>query len=359
MVDKSVLDEYLPEWLRPVTVSLTAEQMSARRRAVVDLSGSISRERAFVLVASAYGRIGEGREWIEDAIREQDSTFSPHGQDSLIKHVAAAVCAAILASSNSSARRFIALLAQSATFAGLTPVLDALPSLAQGAVEVTFRADRRRSPKMQGIVSAAQKTIKEAGSTEAPAIQNWDVISKHFTQRDKALVGLARRVEDLVDMFKARQDLSDEELDVLWWSYANRSTTLDKPWHEIEPPEHRGLLSAGELLAATRQRGMSVTSKGLLALALGDRAQDSTTFGRLATSAAELDSAIDDGARRSLLLPLTSLASIVREFGSQDDTWKTVSHRTLSLDADSACLLVDGATQWLRELEIRLSDVGG
>jgi hypothetical protein len=351
VAEHQILDKHLAEWLAPVTVSLTAEELAQRRAAVVAIATDVSSVRAEVAVRASYGDLEAGREWLCETVRATDSTFVLDGKDALLSHLAAAGIATALTHSNDN-RRLLALLVQSAEFAGMKPSIGALSALADDAAQEVSRAGRQRNAPSTSLGTAVAKILKDAGSTAGADIQDWDVVSTHLGARDKALQEIAKQADQLATQVANRLDLADEEMDILWWSYSARSSSLGETWSDIKPPERRAVIAAAELRELARKSPSLPGCRSLLALALGNDAREATSIGDLAGAVVDADLLKQSGVR-SPLLPIASCADARLEMGGDDDTWVKVVERTARVDATRSCSFLEGAEQWMRETEIR------
>lgn len=340
------LDAVIADWLRPVAVSLSADDIARYRAMTARVKANLTKTTAFHVVGVGYRlTTPSGYQWFCGNLREVDPEFVSAGQDELVTRLA---CCSIYSALDHDDAPLLALLGGSARFIGGSAAAPELDNAVENALQEAS-ADARRRPTWTALVprfDAMMKRELRQATDSKPAETEED--------RQASLLRLiAQAVDDLASQVAEHASIVDEEYDALWWSYTQRSTTAGTPWRDVSPPARRVVLAAAEL---SERVGIVPAPpqivRGLLGLALGDSVATDVTLRDVALAAASESIGVPEAVDR--LLPVSSAVAKIAELGSDSTTWSDVLAKSgdLKLDVGAESSALDAAVQIFRELEI-------
>ena len=309
----TVLDERFAHWVQDVELESGSERFTALRHAAESLPGGLTPAAAFELVGYAVGRnSATAFESVRAAVSRSDPTFAAAATDLEPRMVAAAALARVLEEDDDDTAAVVAEAVLSAEFAGLASPLAELPALARASLAERFRDLRNRVE----IPRARLETIFEdrdfAPSDPRPGEQVALLLgaTKTLAEEFTSMLGA------LGQRFETRLDAADEELEVLWWAFAQHSMQNGTHWRDLDAPQV--LLRSGlELADRHRFHAEIPTAREILQRVLGPLAAEEYAVAEVVTSAAEQVGV--DTARPSPLLPiLTSCAEYLAFKGAED-----------------------------------------
>jgi hypothetical protein len=329
LTQERVLED-LPRLLAPVMLepneALVALRASAIQKLVED------EVEPFALVTVAFGRgTDDERRMVSDVVQAFDPTHSVKDVV-LIDHIAAASLLYAFAGGGAYPT-LLAMLVESAAFAGWTPVIT---EVAPRATEFSFASSR----------SARSRTeLKKQPATR--------LATEDLQEAVKAINAGSRRVEDFVGVLSRRIEAMDEELNVLWWSRSERTRTTNDDW-DMLTPIGRQVAAALDLASLTTLPGPAAPSM------LGVLAEKAFAKKAKADQVSVLDFAVESkdrvgaelgGAPGSPLLPLLTAAVTAKSYESEVASIPGVL-RIARIDPEALRPLQDVGAQVLRELLI-------
>lgn len=339
-------DKTLSEWLRPVTATLTGDDVKEYQEAITLIAAQLSAESCFDLVELACG-VGsaEANEWILDLARSKKGDIPLADNAALLARLACG--AAVRALGGNSYATPLGLVVESAGYVGLKPVVEELAEFAEKALADAATISRIR-PEPWEPVSAVVAAELESPTTETDPETNE---AREVDVRGAAIRRLAEAVDSLGSRTDDRFRSIDEEYDALWWSFTNRSTGTDQPWSKVEPLARRVVLVASELGDRITRVPSPPIVGGLMATALDDKSASDVSLAEVAIAAAD-EGRFPGTTRSARLLPIESTVAEIRRIGAEDGTFKETLKKTLTLDASRTTSALDAARQLRREEEI-------
>jgi hypothetical protein len=337
----TVLAERFPRWVESVELLPASARFTALREAAESIGAGLEPAAVLDLVGYAVGGDGDASfARVRDAVSANDPSFAAAAAD-LEPHLVATAAVARALENDDDTAAIVAGAVLSAEFAGLhSPVLE-LPQLARASQARRFGRLRERVampalefehlvsdlPDVDDRLLAEEAVERLASATKALAEQLTNVLG-----------GLAQR-------FETRLDACDEELDVLWWTFA--ATGRDSAGAAIDSFTPDALVRAGrELADRHRFKAEIPTAREILRRVLGPHADEQFVLADVIASA--VGRVHLDAATPGPLLPiLTANAACVALRG--ENGWASSTARygvdpTITRRGDEI------ATQTLREL---------
>jgi GTPase-associated system helical domain len=309
----TVLDERFAHWVQDVELESGSERFTALRQAAESLAGGLTLAAAFDLVGYAVGRNSASAfEAVRAAVSQSDPTFAAAAVDLEPRLVATAALARILEDDDDTAA-FVAEAVLSAEFAGLDSPVPELPALARAMLSERFRDLRNRVE----VPSASLETIFDdpglAGGRDPLPAERLDLLldaTRTLAEQLTSMLGtLGRR-------FETRLDAADEELEVLWWAFAQHSTQNGNQWRDLDAA--KVLLRSGLELADRHRFNAEIpTAREILGRVLGPLAADEYSLAEVVSGAAE-QVAVDTVTPGPLLPILTSCAEYLAFKGADE-----------------------------------------
>jgi hypothetical protein len=331
--------ETLAVWLRDVVATVPDADTIKAFHAAVALGAKCGASEILDVVALAHRAAGKDKvEWFAELARSKDAPIPTVGNETLVVRLAAASTVR-LATSGGEAAIVAGLATQSAAFLGLTPDLPEVTSFADDAIVKAGDAVRARTlsyeataPKVPGWVD--QAVAAPAEGTQPSARPEWEAPA----------VAVAKQLDALAVEIRERFALLEEEYNLLWWSHAGRSLTVDAAWDEVAPPARRVALVGRELGGLTRIPATAMVD-GLAAVALGDVAAKQLA---LADVVAVWGADLALAGVEHTLLPISTAVTQANLY-NEDDTWKTVVKKIHGIDVAMKQPAVAIARQLIRE----------
>ena len=348
-MSEDVLHE-LPKWLQRVVVDLDVETLERRQEAVKSLAAGGYDLHDLVLAAHEQFVDGSLAELGRAAV-DADPALVIEDKPALVATLAAAAVAMLLAEPSDRATQ-LALLVSSAEFLGLTPAIPELPTTARRVESERSEAGRER-PTMPDLHSAVKRLLRETLPTpSAEAAESEQPTPDTVGARDQALQATAKRCEDLLEYFERRLRLVDEEIDVLWWSKANRSSIAGDAWANLNGAK-RVTLAALELSQLLSTTPAPPSAPALLSDAVATGKGKDVSVENVALELSEAEGDRVAGYSRRRLLPITSYTALLREVGEDKAGALALGRQVLKLDGEMTRGVVETSVQLLRELMLR------
>ncbi len=312
-------------WLRPASIRVTQEILTARIAAIEALAESTPTQ---ALVAAAHGLTTvEGTAAVETKLAEADPTFVFGESDLLVSVVAGAAVMAMLRADRPSVQ--VAHLVHSARFRGLTESVTGLGLEADRLIDRMSRSVRTRQPVK---LSAGKKAnVEEPELADAAAAINASV----------------KRTDDLVGLVNRRLAQADEEIDVLWWGRSQTSYSSGEPWAKMDPAIRAitaGIELHGLIIFDPPFQGVFSVLRDTLGEL--DGTAELIALGVIASQTSVASNSVGP------LLPISSAAQKIVELGGDKKTASSVLKHE-GFNPKLAISLRDVAAQVLREFAIK------
>jgi len=342
------------------------EDNIARWMHEVELTPGSDRQQAIVDAAAAYAPTAKAAELpdmvllahavpadgafgpLSEAINAKDPTFGST-IDELETHLSAAVFVAKVMSRNNLAATNTAFLVLNAAASGLTPTIADLPGLAEDT--------RRRRGEFVRSRGAIKSTFDAAGIFDAVPAWNQDgaqVWHQEIRLLREATVGavdgISKALETLTNRLSTRIGAADEELDLLWWCFSERSDVLNQRWATVTSSGLAAVVAAIEMHRQLKFPAEPQSAAALLARVLGNHAGKPVKLQSAVNDArkAEVTVTMDDGHQ---LLPVLSSVH-EHEALNGNAAWKSSVQERWSIDPGRIWNALDLASECLRELMI-------
>ena len=283
----TVLDERFAHWVQDVELESGSERFTALRQAAESLADGLTPAAAFDLAGYAVGHnSATAFEAVRAAVSQNDPRFAAAAVDLEPRLVASAALARTLEDHDDTAA-LVAEAVLSAEFAGLDSPVPELPELARATLGERFRGLRNRVE----IPSARLEAIFDAPGPAGGDLQAAVLLGATRTLAEQ----LTSMLGALGQRFETRLDAADEELEVLWWTFAQQGTQNGSHWRDLDAAQV--LLRSGLELADRHRFNAEIpTTREILRRVLGPLAAEQY-------SVAEVVSGCSSGS------PATSLAS--------------------------------------------------
>lgn len=348
-------------WYRDVAIDENRERLKLRWAGVSTLVRTIEVndvENALRIVFRAKSTATtDGVARIRQVFKDADDLFDMHGNDRELE-VLCGASLAVLIERNDDLAALGALAVTTSALDGLraAELPMNLPALAEGAIARIAENNRMRPNLQHGFndlpkvtfATAKEKLqqfnatgLSEAFDTAAAAI---DVGFDHIGKRLAAAIGSASRYIAI----------QDEELEMLWWAFGERSEDLNQLFKNV-PPNAQPLIFAKELADATQFRPGPISTKGLLSRA-GLKENEKLTIPD-AVNACEcswLKSLVQADDVSPLSLPIHF--AICRRLETNDDaSWIAGWSNTCEIDAKNAFSALTLGNLFYRERLLSMS----
>lgn len=315
--------ETLAVWLRGVVATVPDVETLRAFHAAVELGAKCSGAEILDVVALGHRTADNAKlQWFAELARTKGAPIPSVGSEALITRLAAASLVR-LATSGGEAAVTAGLASRCAAFLGLIPDLPEVTTFADAALAKEGDAVRTRALPYEATASKVPGWVDEAltpASEGTPPSErpNWEAPT----------VAVAEHLDALAEEIRMRLGLLDEEYNLLWWSHAGRSLTVDEAWTGVAPPARRVVLVGHELGNLTRIPATAM-AEGLVSVALGDFAHSPMTLAEVAIAAREADVTI--AAAEHTLLPISTAVAQAKIY-DEDETWKTVVKKVYGID---------------------------
>jgi hypothetical protein len=252
--------EEFPRWYRPVGMGDNRERLTARWKGVVDLVKKADGKSVETMIAIALRSKPRPQAANVTALRQVfkdvDDLFDMEGNDRELE----ILCGSALATLFETDGDMAALAALSTTTASCGGVRTAeFPLDLAGSAEAAIAriSDVRRTRPDLGkrmTVAAPKISMDQANATLK---QNWTVegvvaaLATLSDQNNDAMLGLSQQVNAALKAAHDFAEIQDEELQMLWWLFGNRSTKMDRPFPDIQA-EAQTFILAAELANMTK-----------------------------------------------------------------------------------------------------------
>lgn len=340
----TVLDERFAHWVQDVELESGSERFTALRQAAESLADGLTPAAAFDLAGYAVGHnSATAFEAVRAAVSQNDPRFAAAAVDLEPRLVASAALARTLEDHDDTAA-LVAEAVLSAEFAGLDSPVPELPELARATLGERFRGLRNRVE----IPSARLEAIFDAPGPAGGDLQAAVLLGATRTLAEQ----LTSMLGALGQRFETRLDAADEELEVLWWTFAQQGTQNGSHWRDLDAAQV--LLRSGLELADRHHFNAEIpTAREILRRVLGPLAAEQYSVAEVVSGAAE-QVAVDTVRPGPLLPILTSCAEYLafkraEEVAFQgEQAWVTSAGR-YGVDPTIVRRGDDIATQTLRE----------
>jgi hypothetical protein len=327
-IPETVLADRLPDWWRPLGVSLDG-RVDQRREAIEKFANKLAIGDLVSTVGYAHGDREAGKAVIEllrAAAREFDDTFAGDVEDAEPAAMAAAALAHHLAV-NPAHRdsTVISLLALSAQWRHLDPAIAGQALATYAELQLTHASASTRlipalsaSPPMAKQVATILQEVEPipAGSPQIQEPQLTPVLTSHAS----AISKLASRIDLLATRISGEQRVIREQLGVQQWLLEEWCAAASRPWPEV-PAEATPLTAALELADLTLGVAPAVDADVLLASTIAKAGADPTaTVQPLAALDATVAVTADNpysGAPAPELFPLSAAHDLVSSRAGQ------------------------------------------
>lgn len=336
--------ETLASWLQGVVATVPDAEAIKGFHAAVVAGAKVSGPQILDVVALSHrAASNEKIDWFANLARSKGAPTPSVGNNKALVTRLASASIVYLATSGGQPAIVAGLATQSAAFLGLTPDLPEVITFADDAIAREGDAVRTRrltyestAPKVSGWV--------DQGSTPPPE----GTPPSERPQWEAPVIAVAKQLDALAGDIRARLELLDEEYDLLWWSHAGRSVTVDLPWGDVLPPERRVILVGRELGERTRTPATAMVD-GLAAVALGEMAAEELALADVVAAARE--EMVGIAGAGHALLPISTAVTQAGIY-DDDDTWKKVVKKTHGIDVSVKRSAAAIARQLIRERQL-------
>jgi hypothetical protein len=227
----------LANWLHGVTLDPDHDDLDVNFERMVSIVGSLTPANVLDVLAYAYGRPFAddlGFTVVLSSVRaDGEEDWVASSGDALPRRLAAAAIGDLIDQAASDTAVVAALAIRSAEFCGYQAPLTDLPGLAVAAISRIATERRRRPSDFEEDLEAevepqiAKASVSEADPVDAAALRQ--ALEKVRGSVRKTV----RRVDAMQALNSERNRVTEEELDVLWWSHGRRSELLQERWTEV------------------------------------------------------------------------------------------------------------------------------
>jgi hypothetical protein len=340
-----MVEDEIAGWLHEVELTPGSERQHAIASAADEYATSASATAMQDLVLLAHSvPASKAHDQITEVVAAHDDTFACGIEELETQLVAAVFVAAVMEQSTAAATTAAALVLNAAAL-GLRAAIASLPSLATETYDRQGGAVRERGP----ITS----TLDIEGAFDAvPAFEQDGANVFHQEVRSlreasvAALEATSDAFEDLVARLSNRLNAADEELDLLWWCFAERSDTLEQPWTSVTNSGLAAIVAAVELYQHLKFPAGPQSATSLLAKVLGEHAGRNVTIAEAIETPGTANLILEATVGHQLLPVFSSLREY-RELDGQP-AWKGSVARW-NIDPDRHWTALDLAGECLRE----------
>ncbi|MBM7425044.1 GTPase-associated system all-helical protein GASH [Spongiibacter marinus] len=347
------------DWLRAVSLGIPGASIENRWHGIVDICDDYIDERKnqrflVELALSGPGDNIDHNHWFRDVFKRHDPVFhmATGSNDAELQALAGAAIAAALDSDEISATTQLALSSGlvSAAMNGLRHFPEG-PNLLASANQIiqkygiklrercepslnntNIKIDETRLAKIEAIVANQPQSIKDA--TQA-------VFDEIKAQRARVQTYLS----SYINQCNAQSRIRDEELEILWWMFGEKSD-IDGKYLSDVPEPRLPIILAVELAKRTSIHAELPTVRGLLKK-LGLSAAEETGL-KEAVEASQ--GAIDDIVASEHICPLTMPLCLALSFAATTVDWVTQWEESTGFNATITLSEIDLSVQVYREL---------
>jgi GTPase-associated system helical domain len=357
--------EEFPRWYRPVGVGDNRERLEARWKGVVTLVGNADDNNNIETMIAIALRTKPRPQAanvmsIRKTFKDIDDLFDMEGNDRELE----ILCGSVLATLFETDGDMAALAALSTTTASCGGVRTAefpldLAGVAEAAI-VRVSDARRTRPDLGKHMTVAASNIS-MDEANAALKQNWTVdgaiaaLKALSDLNNRANLHLAQQVNVALKAAHNFAEIQDEELQMLWWLFGNRSKKMDRPFADI-PADAQTFILAAELADMTNFLPGPASVKPILSRAgLKDRRRCSVPAAVNACEADLLRSLIDGFEPSKITQPLHF--AIKRKLETGDETsWIAAWSSITGIDAGFSLPAIElGNLFYCERLGIRFS----
>ena len=356
-MSQRLVEAQLPSWLRGATLDPHQLEIDTNLARVSAIVAALEPGNVFDLLAYAYARADGGEnvgfQVALTAVRsagEEDSVASE--QDLLPRRLSAIAVADLLDQSHGDAAVIAGLAVRSIEFCDGEHPLPELPQLADVALARIATERRRRPPAFSGsIQDEVEALISKATVAEAETVDNGQL--RGALEKVRAAV---RRSSKGIDAMREASEyharITDEELDLLWWSHGNHSQLLAKRWPDVS--EAATLVAPFELAERLLIQPAPRSASFLVATVLGRAGLDSAgpkSLRKAVEAAPILGGKLAGLSDPYKLLPISS-AIAEHHKKSGDGVWAAAYKAEFGLDPASKYGREALAAQFVSELSL-------
>lgn len=262
-----------PRWYREVGVDENRDRLQRRWTGVSTFVSGMTDadiENALRVIFRAPSKpTADGLARIRQIFKQADDLFDMHGNDREMEVLCGASVAVLIERDEDLA----AVGALAVTTAGLNGTRAAelpmdLPALAESAIGRIAEHNRKRPDLHRGLSDLP----KVAFTAAKEKVQQFDPngVSAGFDAAAAAVAvgfeNIRKWVASVADRTSRYIAIQDEELEMLWWAFGERSEDLNQPFKDV-PAKAQPLVFAKELADATEFRPGPISTKGLLSRA--------------------------------------------------------------------------------------------
>jgi GTPase-associated system helical domain len=345
----SEAEDRLAGWIREVDLEPGATRLEVVRGAATTLAKSTDNAEILDLVFLAHGSArGQAVSLVDEAVRQHDEASAVREGDLLAALTAAAAAAFALEGEANVAIPF-GLAVRSANFLGLQPAVPELDALARAGLAHASDTERRRTKL--SVVGAKIETALE-GWSDVPDGQPvyGENLRTAYSAVEKAAKAAGAVAPRALPPITRRFEALEEEVDVLWWAFAEYSELADKAFNSL--PEHAAACVAGiELASHTARRAPLPSARAILSRVLESRADKATDVGRALPAAVKAigENWVDRHPDGHPLLPVLSSLEEYRSLGHRA-VWKEAIAARWGVDPARTTTILELAEQVTREI---------
>ena len=355
--EKAVMHPEFGRWYGAVSLGEDREKTNRRWAGVSALVAGATRADVESMICVTF-RIkqeasAESLARIRKPFKDADDLFEMHGNDRELEVLSGAVLAVLFEKGGDNAAT--AALAVTTAALGGARRFDLPMDLTALAEQTIARIaeERRKRPDLTRHASAESTKLdfdkSVAKVTEAP---NWESVKAAFTLAAESVATVigkvARANAGAIDAANTFISIQDEELEMLWWMFGERSDDLDCPFSVI-PAEAQSLVLAKELADATQFLPGPISAKPLLSRAgLKDKKKVTISAAVNRCESKWLSSFVTDSSFSLVSQPIHFAIRRKLETGDQT-SWIAGWAATAGVDADHAMSPLTLGTLFYRE----------
>ena len=349
--------EEFPRWYRPVGMGDNRERLQARWKGVVGLVKNPNGKSIETMIAIALRTKPRPKAADVTSLRwtfkDVDDLFDMEGNDRELEILCGSALAALFETDGDTAA--LAALSMSTASCGGVRTAE-FPMDLVGAAEAAIAriSDARRTRPDIGkkmTVTVPKISMEQANATLK---QNWTVegvVAALATLTDlnnSAMLDLCQRVNAALKTAHDFADIQDEELQMLWWLFGNRSTKMDRPFSDV-PAEGQSFILAAELADMTKFLPGPASVKPILSRAgLREQRKSSVPTAVNACQAGLLGPLIDGVEPSEITQPLHF--AIKRKLETGDETsWISAWSNITGIDAGFSLPTIELGNLFYRE----------
>ena len=252
--------EEFPRWYRPVGMGDNRERLQARWKGVVGLVKKADGKSIATMIAIALrtkprphaANLASLRQIFKDV----DDLFDMEGNDRELEILCGSALATLF-ENDSDAAALAALSTTTASCGGIRTAEFPMDLIGAAEAAIARISDARRSRPDVGdctIANAPKINMEHANATMS---QNWNAegvaaaLTTMSDQGNSGMAGLCQQINAALGAAHKFAEIQDEELQMLWWLFGNRSTKMDRPFSDV-PAEAQSFVLAAELADVTK-----------------------------------------------------------------------------------------------------------